>query len=239
MMAPVTIACAVAGILAGVIVRTGLSLKLGMMVLEYSGGVVLLALILTMIICVIIGMGVPTSAAYVLLAALLAPGLQKMGVPLAAGHLFVIYCASKSAITPPVAVASYCAAAIAGTDPWRTSIVAFRLGLSVFIIPYMFVFGPPLLGEGTVAEVAWATATGAFGVFALSVASAGWLKLDLKVYERVIAMAASVPMIYVDWKTDIIGVAIFAALLLLIFIRCRREPVVKEAVTPAMPPGEN
>ncbi|MEX2643655.1 MAG: TRAP transporter fused permease subunit [Acetobacterales bacterium] len=221
MMAPVTVACAVAGIIAGVIVSTGLSLKLGTMVIDWSGGHILSALLMTMVICVIIGMGVPTSASYVLLAALIGPGLEKMGVYVAAAHLFIIYCASKSAITPPVAVASYTAAAIAGSNPWQTSIIAFRLGLSVFIIPYMFVFGPALLGEGSAVQIIWATCTACFGIFALSVASAGWLRVDLRPHERLIAFAAAVPMIYVGWMTDLLGLGIFAVLMGLIYLRAR------------------
>ncbi|MBI4183684.1 MAG: TRAP transporter fused permease subunit [Proteobacteria bacterium] len=239
MMAPVTIACAVGGIIAGVIVRTGINVKLGTIVLEYSGGESLIALFLTMVVAVIIGMGVPTSAAYVVLAALLGPGLVKLGVPLAAGHLFIIYCASKSAITPPVAVASYTAAAIAGSDPWKTSVIAFRLGLSVFIIPYMFVYGPPLLSEGSLGVIAWSTFTAAFGVFALSVASAGWLKVDLKVHERLLAFVASLPMIYSGWRTDVLGMGLFAVLLAMIYLRARRGAPAKAAVSPsATPYGE-
>ena len=245
MMASVTVACAVAGIIAGVILRTGLGLKFGTMVLTYSkigsviffhaGGEVIMALLLTMIICVIIGMGVPSSAAYVVLAALLAQGLSTMGVPLAAAHLFIIYCASKAAITPPVAVASYTAAAVAGTDPWETSIIAFRLGISVFIIPYMFVFGPALLGEGSILQIAWAILTAAFGVFTLSVASAGWLKVDLRVHERILAVAASIPMIYVDWRSDLIGFAIFAGLLTIVLMRSRRVAAPTKTIASSFP----
>ena len=105
MVASITVACAAGGMIAGIIVMTGLGLKLSNIILDFSGGYTLVALILTMIVCVILGMGMPTAAAYIILAALVAPGLANMGVPLAAAHLFIIYCAAKSAITPPVAVA--------------------------------------------------------------------------------------------------------------------------------------
>ena len=201
MIAPVTVACAVGGMIAGIVVMTGLGLKLSGIILDFAGGHVLLALVLTMIVAIILGMGMPTAAAYIILAALLAPGLAKMGVPLAAAHFFIIYCAAKSAITPPVAVASYATAAVAGTDPWRTSLVAFRLGLSVFIIPYMFVYGPPLLAMGTPGEVAWTFITAGFGIFALSVAS---------------------PMIYAEWRSDLLGVGLFAVLVGVIRVRAHR-----------------
>ncbi|MBI4183661.1 MAG: TRAP transporter permease [Proteobacteria bacterium] len=222
MIAPVTVACAVGGMIAGIIVLTGLGLRLSSIILAFSGGYVLAALILTMIACLILGMGMPTSAAYIILAALLAPGLESMGVPKAAAHLFIIYAAAKSAITPPVAVASYAAAAVAGTDPWETSTIAFRLGLSVFIIPYMFVFGPELLSLGDPFGVAWSFLTACFGIFALSVASAGWLQTDLKAHERLIALLAAVSMIYPEWRSDLLGLVVFAALVVVIRMRLRR-----------------
>jgi TRAP transporter 4TM/12TM fusion protein len=222
MIAAVTVACAVGGMIAGIIVMTGLGLRLSTIILDFSFGFTLIALILTMIVCVVLGMGMPTSAAYIILAALLAPGLAKMGIPIMAAHFFIIYCAAKSAITPPVAVASYAAAAVAGTDPWRTSLVAFKLGLSVFIIPYMFVYGPELLGIGAPLEVLWTFVTASFGIFALSVASSGWLKIDLRIHERAIALMASLPMIYAEWRSDLIGVGLFSLLLALIFLRVRR-----------------
>ena len=222
MVAPVTVACAIGGMIAGIIVMTGLGLRLSSMILDFADGQLLVALILTMITCVVLGMGMPTSAAYIILAALLAGGLGKLGVPVVAAHFFIIYCAAKSSITPPVAVASYAAAAVANTNPWQTSLVAFKLGISVFIIPYMFVYGPALLGDGTALEIAWATLTASFGIFALSVASSGWLLIDLKGAERVGALAASLPMIYVDWRSDIVGFALFLAVLGMIMWRKRR-----------------
>lgn len=232
MIAPVTVACAIGGMIAGVIVMTGLGLKLSGIILDVSGGQVLVALILTMLVCVILGMGMPTAAAYIILAALLAPGLSQMGVPLAAAHFFIIYCAAKSAITPPVAVASYAAAAVAGTDPWRTSLIAFRLGLSVFIIPYMFVFGPALLGQGTVGAVTWSLITAFFGIFALSVASSGWFRVPLLPHERLLALASALPMIHANWLTDSIGVALFALLLVLVHLRGGRQQRSEPAPTP-------
>ncbi|MBJ3778532.1 TRAP transporter fused permease subunit [Acuticoccus sp. 2012] len=231
MMVAVTAACAAAGLIAGIIVRTGLNLKLGLIVLNYAevgnyitfldNGQLLVGLFLTMVIAVVLGMGVPTTAAYVVLASLLAPGLANMGASVVAAHLFIIYCASKSSITPPVAVASYTAAAICGSDPWRTSLIAFRLGLSVFIIPYIFVFSPALLADGSLVEIVWAGLTATFGIFALSVGSTGWLKVDLVWYERLLMILVSLPMIYAGWGTDILGFVMFGATLGLIALRVR------------------
>ena len=222
MVASITVACAAGGMIAGIIVMTGLGLKLSNIILDFSGGYTLVALILTMIVCVILGMGMPTAAAYIILAALVAPGLANMGVPLAAAHLFIIYCAAKSAITPPVAVASYAAAGVAGTDPWETSLIAFKLGLSVFIIPYMFVYGPPLLMQGEWLEIAWTFATACLGIFALSVASTGWFIADLLVHERLLSLFAAFPMIYAESRTDLIGAGLFTILIAIILVRRRR-----------------
>ncbi len=224
-IAPVSVACAIGGILAGVITMTGLGLKVSNIVLQASHGITIVALVLTMIVAVILGMGMPTSAAYIILATLLAPGLAKIGVPLVAAHMFIIYCAAKSSITPPVAVASYAAAAIADSDPWKTSISAFKLGISVFIIPYMFVYGPALLGFGDPVEVAWTFATAVVGILALSVASIGWLVMPLTAVERLIALAAAFVMIYAGWLTDVIGFALLAVFAAIWHLRLQRIPV--------------
>jgi TRAP transporter 4TM/12TM fusion protein len=223
LIGPITVACAIGGILAGVIAMTGLGIRISNIILDASAGILIVALFLTMVVAIVLGMGMPTSAAYVVLAALLAPGLVKMGVSVIAAHLFIIYCAAKSSITPPVAIASYAAAAVAGCDPWRTSLVAFRLGLPIFIIPYMFVYGEALLSYGTPAEVAWTFVTASFGIAVLSVASIGWLKFPLKAHERLIALAASLPMIYAEWRTDLIGVLLAATCLGLTYLRVRRR----------------
>ena len=233
MIAPVTVACAIGGMIAGIIVMTGLGLRLSSIILAFSGGYMIAALMLTMVACLILGMGMPTSAAYIILAALLAQGLINLGVPLPAAHFFIIFSAAMSAITPPVAVASYAAAAVANTDPWRTSIIAFRLGLAVFIIPYMFVYGPPLLAVGTVTEVMWTFVSACAGIFLLAVASSGWLKIDLKVHERLLALAASLPMIYADWRSDLIGLGLFGLMLGLLFLRLRRIRTEPPAAPPA------
>lgn len=169
MIGPITVACAIAGI----IVLTGLGLRLSGILIDFADGNLLLGLILTMVIAVVLGMGMPTSAAYIILATLLSPGLVEMGTSIVAAHLFIIYCASKSAITPPVAIASY-AAAVAGTGPWQTSLTAFKPGLSVFIFPYMFVFGLELLGDGTPLAIGYALVAVLLTLIWLRVGNAMW-----------------------------------------------------------------
>ena len=223
LVGPVTVACAVGGLLVGLIGLTGLGLRLSGLILAVAGDQLYLILALTMVMGVILGMGMPTSGAYIILAALLAPGLVDAGVDILAAHMFLIFSAAKSSITPPVAIASYAAAAIAGSDPWRTSLTAFRLGLSVFIIPFMFAYGPALLGLDTPLNVGLALATASIGIFALSVACIGWLARPLGWPLRAAFFVASILMISTSGLTDIAGIAILAALVGWVFLLQRRS----------------
>lgn len=218
---PVTVASAIGGILAGIILMTGLGIKMSEIILQASNGILIVALVLTMIVSIILGMGMPTASAYIILAILLAPGLVQMGVPLLAAHFFIVFCAAKSSITPPVAVSSYAAAAIAGSDPWRTSIVAFKLGISGFIIPFMFVYSPELLGNGTWLGVGWAFLTAVLGVSMVSVAVIGWLHVPLRWYERALALAIALLLIVSDWQTDVAGLVLSAVFVGIVFLRTR------------------
>lgn len=213
LVAPVTVACAVGGILVGIIGQTGLGLRLSGLILDAAGGETILLLILTTIVGIVLGMGMPTSGAYIIMAALLAPGLVQGGIGLLAAHMFIMWVASKSSITPPVAIASYAAAAVAGSEPWRTSWVAFRLGLSIFIIPYMFVFGPPLLGLADAIEVVLAVITASVGIFALSVAIIGWLAVPLGPLARMLFFVAALLLIRPGTATDLGGIAIVLTLI--------------------------
>ena len=231
MVAPVTVACAVGGILVGIIGQTGLGLRMSAIILDFSGGNLLLMLILTTIMGIVLGMGMPTSGAYVIMAALLAPGLVDAGVELIAAHMFIMYVASKSSITPPVAIASYAAAAIAGTDPWKTSLTAFRLGLSVFIIPYMFVYGPALLAIGDPLEIVVTLITASIGIFALSISMIGWLARPLGLVERALHLAAALLLIKPGLESDSVGILLFGALCAFAFLR--RPRTVAAAPVPA------
>ena len=133
-----------------------------------------------------------------------------------------MYVAAKSSITPPVAIASYAAAAIAGTDPWKTSLLAFKLGLSVFIIPYMFVYGPALLGLAPVLEVTWVFITAMIGIFCLSVSCIGWLFVDLRGIERLIYLSAALLLIQPSWGSDGTGFTIFLIVTAFVFFRSKR-----------------
>ena len=138
----VAAACAAAGIIIGSITMTGLGIKFSSMIVDASLGKLYLALPFTMIACLFLGMGVPTTAQYVIISALVAPALVQMGVLPMAAHLFILYFGTRADITPPVALAAYAAAGIARSDPWKTGVAAFQLGIAGFIVPFMFVYGP-------------------------------------------------------------------------------------------------
>ena len=152
----VAAACACAGIVVGILNLTGLGQIIAAVVIDLSHGVILIALILSMLVCIVLGMGLPTTPAYIIAAAVVAPSLVKMGVPPLEAHLFVFYFACIAVITPPVALASYTAAAIAKASPMKVSMAAVKLGIAAFIIPYFFVFNPALIGHGSVVQVATA-----------------------------------------------------------------------------------
>ncbi|MDH3702067.1 MAG: TRAP transporter fused permease subunit [Alphaproteobacteria bacterium] len=239
LIAPVTVACAVGGMIIGVISLTGLGERMSTIVLEFGGGYLFLTLFLTMVMAVFLGMGMPTSGAYVVLATLLVPALETMLVPhygstfglpadeaskiaVVAAHMFIIFCASKSSLTPPVAIASYAAAAVANTDPWKTSLTAFRIGLPIFIIPYMFIYGPQLLGYLGPVEIALASLTATAGVLILSVSCIGWLLIPLHMVERGVACIAALFLMFSGWRTDLIGFGLFGLLLAFAYVRYRR-----------------
>jgi len=219
----ITIASAVGGIIVGVVTQTGLGLRMSSIVLSISQGSLPLLLVLTMLCGVILGMGMPTPAAYIILAVLLAPGLVEFGVPILAAHLFVMYCAGVSAITPPVALASYAAAAIADSDPWRTSLTALKLGLASFIVPYMFVFAPSILGLGTGLEMTINSLAAGVGVIALAASLIGWLWIRMNLYLRALLFAAALMLIMPGMLVDLAGGVLIVAIATYCFVAGRQQ----------------
>ncbi len=218
---PVATACAAAGLIIGSTTITGLGLRLTNLIVSVSGGEVFIALIMTMLVSIVLGIGLPTAAAYIVLAVLGGPALIKMGVPPLAAHLFILYFGAVSTITPPVALTAYAAAGVAETNPMTTGFVAFRLGLAGFIVPYMFVFGPALLLQGTVSQIVSAIPTAILGCFLLALALVGWWRVRLNILMRLIAAGAALALIDPGWQTDIIGALIIVAIY--IFIKTKEK----------------
>lgn len=214
-MLPVAAACACAGVIIGVINLTGLGLKFTSLILFIAGDSLIPALIFTMFAGIVLGMGLPTTAAYIVQAALLIPALIKLGVPVIAAHLFVFYFAIISAITPPVAMAVYAAAGISGSNLWRTGLEAMRIGATGFIVPFMFVYGPSLLMIGSTTTIVTTIISSSIGVVALSAGLMGWFLKEATWLERVLLVAGALLLIKPGLFTDAVGLLLLIGVILL------------------------
>jgi len=206
----VVTACACAGLVIGVITLTGIGLQLSTLVIALSGGIMILALLFGMLGSIILGMGLPTTAAYIIMATLGAPALVEIGVQPVAAHLFVFYFAIISAITPPIALAAYTGGAIAGADVNRTAFTALKVALAGFFIPFMFVYNPELLLYGETAQVVIGALTAAVGVVVLSAATIGYMKVRLKLWERGMLFLSALFLMYSGIFNDLIGLGLIA-----------------------------
>jgi TRAP transporter 4TM/12TM fusion protein len=205
----VALACAVAGIVIGVVSLTGLGQVLISVLLSVSQNSLLFALFLTMIACLILGMGIPTTANYVIMATITAPIVVKMGVPVMAAHMFVFYFGIVADITPPVALAAYAGAAIAKSNPIKTGITATRLAITAFIIPYIFVFSPQMLFiDTTFLQVLQIVVTSCLGMFGLSIGLEGWMRKHIPLPLRLVAIAGGLLLIHPGLVTDLAGFAL-------------------------------
>ncbi|HLT78317.1 MAG TPA: TRAP transporter permease [Ferrovibrio sp.] len=200
--------CACAGIIVGVIGLTGIGLRFSSMILAIAGESQFLALVFAMAIAVVLGMGMPTTAAYAVAASVVAPGLVKLGISPLVAHMFVFYYAVLSAITPPVALAGYAGAAIAGSDPMKTSVTSFIYGLAAFIVPFMFFYSPALLAQGDWVQIVHYGATACIGVYLLAGALQSWYFGRIATPLRVVLFAGSLLLIYGGVMTDLAGLAI-------------------------------
>ncbi|WP_366657258.1 TRAP transporter permease [Fodinicurvata sp. EGI_FJ10296] len=208
---PVAVACACAGIVIGILTLTGLGLKLSGLIVDASGGYLFVALVLTALTSIVLGMGLPTVGVYLLLAVLVAPALVQMGVPMIAAHLFIFYYGLVSAITPPVALASYAAAAIAGSKPLETSVESFMIGLAKVIVPFLFVYGPELLLIGEPLDIGLAVITGGLGVYALGITTTGWWKGPISWWRRLVTGAGAILLMYPGLWSDLASIPIILA----------------------------
>ncbi len=211
---PISIACAAAGIISGNLAVSGLGIKISSIIISASGGIPIVALVLTMFTAIILGMGLPTTAAYLILATVVAPSLAELGVPLLTAHMFVFFFGCVSTITPPVALASYVAAGIAGADINKVGWTAFGYGITAFVLPFMFFFGPALLLDGTVTDIALAVVSGITGVYLVAGSVVGYINHQLSYPLRAMVFAAGLLLLLQGLVTDLIGIAIFAGVFL-------------------------
>ena len=207
----VAAACGVAGIIAGTITMTGLANMLINGIVTLAGNHVIIALFLTMLCCIVLGMGVPITANYCIMAATCAPILIRMGVPAVAAHFFVFYFGIVADLTPPVALAAYAGAAIAQSNPMKTALTATKLAIGAFIVPYVFALNPAMLFVDTNAfEVITICITSFIGICAISAALEGYLLKHMSWPERIMSATGGLLLIYPGLVTDSIGLALVA-----------------------------
>ena len=207
----VAVACAMAGLVAGSITSTGLASKLITAVVTISRGNIMIALLLTMLCCIVLGMGVPTTANYCIMASTCAPILITIGVPQVAAHFFVFYFGIVADITPPVALAAYAGSAIAKAPPMKTAFNASKLAIAAFIVPYIFALNPAMLFVDTTAvQVVMVIITSFVGMFGVAGALNGFLFRPMNPLVRILFAAGGLLMMYPGTLTDVIGIVIFA-----------------------------
>lgn len=219
----VALACACAGIVIGVITLTGAAINFTALVVNLSQDLLVLALILTMLAGIILGMGMPTTPAYIVMVSLLVPAIIKLGAIPPAAHMFAFYFAIMSAITPPVALAVYAAAGLAKANLWDAGLTAVRVGAAGFIVPFMFIFEPSLLMIGEWTAILQSFATAAIGTVCLAAGLFGYFLGIARVWERVFLVGAAVLLIKPGLVTDLAGAALFISVLGSQMLRRRTE----------------
>ena len=205
----VAAACGIAGIIAGTITMTGLANMLINGIVALAGNQVIIALFLTMICCIVLGMGVPTTANYCIMAATCAPILIRMGVPAVAAHFFVFYFGIVADLTPPVALAAYAGAAIAQGNPMKTALVSTKLAIGAFIVPYVFALNPAmLLVDTNLAEVILISITSLIGIFGVSAGLEGYVFQKMRWFLRIASAVGGILLIYPGVVTDTVGIVL-------------------------------
>lgn len=206
----VSTACAAAGIVVGIIFLTGIAMTFASSVLAISQGIAIVALVIVALAALVLGMGVPTTPAYIMAALVAVPALSGLGIDIKGAHMFVFFFAVLAPVTPPVALASYAAAQIAEADLMETGYTGFRLAAAAFILPFMFVFNPALLLNGSAGDIILAIISALVGCYSLAGALTGWLVTRTTALERILLALAGVVLIHPGLLTDLIGLAILA-----------------------------
>ena len=223
-MITVAAACGIAGIIAGTITMTGLANTLINGIVALANGRIIIALFLTMLCCIVLGMGVPTTANYCIMAATCAPILVRMGVPMLAAHFFVFYFGIVADLTPPVALAAYAGAAIAGANPMKTALQSTKLAIGAFIVPYVFALNPAMLFIDTTAgEVILIVLTSLIGMFGVASGLEGYMLRNASWWERLLSIAGGLLLIYPGLVTDLIGFGLVGLVAVIQLLEKRRD----------------
>ncbi len=226
----VVAACAVAGIVIGMVTMTGLGLKFSTIITTMAGGVLWKALPLTMIASLILGMGVPTTAKYIILATLVAPALVTMGAPLLPAHLFILYFGTDADITPPVGLAAYAAAGIAGADPLKTGWEAMKMGITAYIVPFMIIYRPAIILNAPLPEILFAFVTILIGGGVLGAAVQGYFIRRMPAWHRLVAGAGAILLLDPHLYMDLIGAALVGFIVVLEYRAKRQEEALEAQV---------
>ena len=223
-------ACGVAGCVAGCIAMTGLASQIISFIIRIAGDKLIIALFFTMLCCIVLGMGVPTTANYCIMASTCAPILIKMGVPIIAAHFFVFYFGIVADITPPVALAAYAGSAIAKSDPMKTGVNATRLAIAAFIVPYIFAMDPTMMFVGGVTwyQVVLICITSVIGIYGVASGLAGFTFTNMAWYMRILAIVGGLMLLAPSTWTDIVGLVIVAGVIVIQYLLSK-----KHTATPA------
>ncbi|WP_377510814.1 TRAP transporter permease [Octadecabacter sp. R77987] len=220
----VSVACAVAGIIVGVVGLTGLGLKFSAMMIAFSGGNIVLALILVLLASLILGMGLPVTAAYIVLIILVGPALtEQFGVPVLIAHLVVFWYSQDSNVTPPVALAGFAGAAIAGSRPMETSIQAWKYAKGLYLIPLFMVFNEEIILGGPLPMVIWSGAIAILGLVAFAAALEGYLFGPMRVWMRVLLVPGVIALFWPDFTVEVVGAVLIGVLLVMNWARTRKD----------------
>jgi TRAP transporter 4TM/12TM fusion protein len=228
----VAMAVAAAGLIIGCLFLSGIGMKFSYMLVTLAGGQLWLALIYTTVAAFLLGLSLPTTAVYLTLAIIVAPGLVQMGVPKMAAHMFIFYMGVTSDLTPPTCLSPFAAAAIAGSPPMATAWQAMRLGVVLFIVPFMFVYSPELLLMGTWPEIALGSARAALGVFCLAAGLQGWLRSRATPIDRALLIVAAGLFIVPSFVADVVAAMLLAFVYALQWMR--RSPGIAPATAPSL-----
>ena len=218
----VALACACAGIVIGCVTQSGLGLKFSSLVIQASGGSLFLSLVFVMLASLVLGMGLTTSAAYILTIILAGPVLVDLGVKPLAAHMFVFYYACLSCITPPVALAAFAAAGVAGSKPFPTGFESMRLAIIAYLVPFIFVYHPVLIWQGSWWAILLSFISAMLGCVAIGSALMGFLETRLGIWLRLVLVAAAALLIHPDYRTDLVGAAILGLVYAGMRVKARR-----------------
>ena len=210
----------------GCITATGIGFKFINVITSLAENNLIIMMVLLMLTCIVLGMGVPTTPAYIIVATLGAPVLIKMGVPVIAAHMFVFYYAILSVVTPPVCLAAFSGASIAEANAMKTGFISMRLAIVAFIVPFFFVLQPELLMVGDPLSIAQACVTSVIAMYALAGGMQGWLITGTPVVERALLMVSGLTMLYPGTVTDLMG---FGILVLVVIVQRMRRHAAKNA----------